>query len=80
LAQKINDNGCLKGTTTQIFFTRRLMVRKGKKDIFTWSMRSQTQDGKFPRGGGSPRRPDPNGVGAGAKSPPWGKRGRVSKC
>jgi hypothetical protein len=34
LAQKINDNGCLKGTTTQIFFTRRLMVRKGKKRYF----------------------------------------------
>jgi hypothetical protein len=33
------------------------------------------QDVNFPRGGGSPWRPDPNLVGVGAKFPPRGKRG-----
>jgi hypothetical protein len=41
-----------------------------------WALRSVgSQGGNFPRGGGSPREPNPAGAGTGNKIPPWGRRG-----
>jgi hypothetical protein len=37
-----------------------------------------SQGGNFPRGGGSPRRPDPIEAGTGDEIPPRGRRGRAS--
>ncbi|CAO2187951.1 unnamed protein product [Urochloa humidicola] len=43
------------------------------------SSSASSKDGNFPRGDGSPRRPDPNGAGMGKKVSPRGKRGGAPK-
>jgi hypothetical protein len=41
---------------------------------------ASSQDGNFPHGGGSPRRPDPSKPGTGAKNPQRGRRGGAPNC
>ena len=45
-----------------------------------WGMRSDTQDGNFPRGADSRRDPTRKLTRMGLKMPPWEKRGGAPNC